>query len=67
MRITVEGDDVSIMPIQSRTECLPELKAGYILKDLWNIHRNGVFFKALPEKGLIQKAKGFKSSKKSKQ
>ena len=65
-RITGEADDIPRMTIQSWIERLPELNADYELKDIWNMDQLG-FFKALPEKGLVQKLKTCKGGKKSKQ
>ena len=55
------------MTIQSWIERLPELTAECELKDIWNMDELGLFFKALPEKGLVQKSKKCKGGKKSKQ
>ena len=66
-RITGEADDVPRMTIQSWIERLPELTAEYELKDIWDMDELGLFFKALPEKGLVQKSKKCKGGKKSKQ
>ena len=66
-RITGEADDIPRMTIQSWIDCLPELTAEYELKDIWNMDELGLFFKALPEKGLVQKSKKCKGGKKSKQ
>ena len=40
---------------------------GYKLEDIWNIDETGCFFKALPERGLVEKGKKAKGGKKSKQ
>ena len=66
-RITGEVDDIPRMTIQSWIERLPELTAEYKLKDIWNMDELGLFFKALPEKGFVQKSKKCKGGKKSKQ
>ena len=63
----VEADDIPRMTIQSWIERLPELTAEYELKDIWNMDELGLFFEALPEKGLAQKSKKCKGGKKSKQ
>ena len=55
------------MTIQSWIERLPELTAEYELKGIWNMDELGLFFKALPEKGLVQKSKKCNGGKKSKQ
>ena len=47
-------------------ERIPELVRGYKLGDTWNIDELGLFFKLLPDKGLIEKAKSKKSGKKAK-
>ena len=62
-RITGEVDDIPRMIIQSWIERLPELTAEYELKDIWNMDELGLFFKALPEKGLVQKSKKCKGGK----
>ena len=51
------------MTIQSWIDRLPELTAEYELKDIWNMDELGLFFKALPEKGLVQKSKNVKEVK----
>ena len=62
-RITGEADDIPRMTIQSWIERLPELTAEYELKDICNMDELGLFFKALPEKGLVQKSKNVKEVK----
>ena len=47
-------------------ERIPELVRGYKLEDIWNMDEFGLFFKLLPDKGLIKKAKSKKSVKKVK-
>ena len=48
-------------------ERIVELTEGYKLEDIWNMGETGRFFKALPEKGLVEKDKKAKGGKKSKQ
>ena len=48
-------------------ERIVELTEGYKLEDIWNMDETGCFFKALPEKGLVEKGKKAKGGKKSKQ
>ena len=58
------------MTIQPWIERLPELTTGYELKNIRNKDGSGLFFKAfkaLPEKGLVQKSRNCKGGKKSKQ
>ena len=66
-RLSGEGDEVPATTIEAWQERLPELIDSYELKDVWNMDETGVFLKALPEKGLTQKAKGARGGKKSKQ
>ena len=43
-----------------------EVVKGYEPRDIWNMDETGVFFRALPERGLVEKktkAKGGKHSK----
>ena len=65
-RITGEADDVSVSTVRSWIERLPELVKGYKLEDVWNMDELGLFFKLLPDKGLIEKTKSKKGGKKSK-
>ena len=65
-RITGEADDVSISTVRSWIERLPELVKGYKLEDVWNMDELGLFFKLLPDKGLIEKTKSKNGGKKSK-
>ena len=46
---------------------MPELTADYELKNIWNMDELGLFFKALPEKGLVDKSRNCRGGKKSKQ
>ena len=65
-RITGEADNVSIPTVKSWIERIPELARGNKLEDIWNMDELGQFFKLLPDKGLIEKAKSEKSGKKAK-
>ena len=65
-RITGEADDVSIPTVKSWIKRIPELARGYKLEDIWNMDELGLFFKFLPDKGLIEKAKSKKGGKKVK-
>ena len=45
---------------------IPELVRCYKLEDIWNKDELVLFIKVLPDKGLIEKAKSKKGSKKAK-
>ena len=55
------------MTIPSWIEPLPKLTTGYDLKNIWNMDELGLFFKALPQRGLVQKSRSCKGGKNSKQ
>ena len=66
-RITGEAVDVPRARIQFWIERLSELTSDYQLKDVYGIWMKQVFFfKALPEKGLVQKTNVCKGGNKSK-
>ena len=44
-------------------ERINELIEGYSMENIWNIDKSGNFFKALPDKGLIEKGKQVKGGK----
>ena len=48
-------------------ERLPEVLQGYAKRDIWNLDETGVFWKALPEHGFVQKGRSCKGGKKRKQ
>ena len=52
--------------MKSWIERIPEIVRGYKLEDIWNMVELGLFFKLLPDKGLIEKAKSKKGRKKLK-
>ena len=66
-RITGEADDIPKMTIQPWIERLPELTSGSESRNIWNMDELGLFFKALAEKGLVEKSRRCKGGKKSKQ
>ena len=66
-RIVGEAGDVSAETITSWMERISELIEGYSLENIWNLDESSCFFKALPEKGLVEKGKQAKGGKKSKQ
>jgi len=68
-QLTVSGEsgDVSGATVDSWKERLPEVLQGYAKRDIWNLDETGVFWKALPERGFVQKGRSCKGGKKSKQ
>ena len=60
-------DDIPKMTMQSWIERPPELTSGYELRNIWNMNELVLFFKVLPEKGLVKKSRRCKGSKNSKQ
>ena len=66
-RLCGEADEVSTTTIQAWIERLPELCQDYEPRNILNLDELGLFFKALPEKGLAEKTKKSKGGKKSKQ
>ena len=65
--ITGEADDIPKMTIQSWIERLSVLTSGYKVRNIRNMDKLGLFFKAVPEKGLVEKLRRCKGGKKSKQ
>ena len=66
-RLCGEANEVSTTTIQVWMERLPELCQDYEPRNMLNLDELGLFFKALPEKGLAEKTKKSKGGKKSKQ
>ena len=66
-RFTGEVDDIPKMTMQSWIELPPELTSGYELRKIWNMNELVLFFKVLPEKGLVEKSRRCKGGKNSKQ
>ena len=62
-----EAGNVSEETITSWIERLEELNTGCSSENIWNMVKSGCFFKALPDKGLVEKGKQAKCGKKSKQ
>ena len=56
-RIVGEAGDVSTETVTSWMERINELIEGYYLENIWNMDESGCFFKALPDKGLVEKGK----------
>ena len=48
-------------------ERIQELTEGCSSENIWNMGESGCFFKAQPDKGLVEKGKEAKGGKKSKQ
>ena len=66
-RIVCEAGDVSTETVTSWMEKIKELIEGYSLENIWNMDESDCFFKALPDKGLVEKGKQAKGGKKLKQ
>ena len=66
-RLCGEADEVSTTTVQAWIERLPELCQDYEPRNILNLEELGLFFKAFPEKGLMEKGKKTKGGKKSKQ
>ena len=62
-----EAGDVAEETITSWMERIQESIEGYSSENIWIMDESGCFFKALPDKGLIEKGKEAKGGKKSKQ
>ena len=62
-----ETDEVSAITVQTWIEQLLELKQDYEPRNILNLDKLELFFKALPGKGLMKKGKKIKDGKKSKQ
>ena len=62
-RIVDEAGDVSTETVSSWMERINELIEGYLLENICNMDESGCFFKALPDKGLVQKGKQAKVAK----
>ena len=60
-----EADEVYTTTLQAWIERLPELSQDYEPRNILNLDELGLFFKTLPEKGLAEKTKKSKDSKKS--
>ena len=65
-RICEGGDDVPIVTIKAWLERLLDIIKYYEPCNQWNMNELGLFFKALPDKGLVKKKKSSKGGKKSK-
>lgn len=65
-RVSGESGDVSDVTVESWLERLPSILAGYEVQDVWNCDETGLFWKALPDKGLAEKGKACRGGKKIK-
>ena len=65
-RVTICGEsgDVCGNTVASWKERLPEILNGYAKEDIYNLDETGCFWRALPVKGLVKKAKNVKVGKK---
>ena len=63
-RIVVEAGDVSTETVTSWIERINELIEDYSSENIWNRDESCCFFKALPDKGLVEKGKQEKGGKK---
>lgn len=52
--------------MESWLERLPLVTEGYEARDIWNYDETGLFWKALPDKGLAEKKKAYNGGNKSK-
>ena len=66
-RTVGEAGDVAEETITSWMDRIQESTVGYSSENIWNMDESGCFFKALPNKGLVEKGKEAKGSKRSKQ
>ena len=66
-RLCGEAGKVSTTTLQAWTDQLPELFQDCEPQNILNLDELGLFFNALPEKGLMEKRKKTKGGKKSKQ
>ena len=49
--------------VTSWMERINELIERYSLENIWSVDESGCFFKALPDKGLVEKGKQVKGGK----
>ena len=56
-RLCRETGEVCTTTVQAWIERLPELCQDYEPQNILNLDKAGLFFKALPEKGLMEKGK----------
>ena len=61
-----ESGDIRTDTAESWKERLPQILEGYKAEDIWNVDETGCFWKALPNKGMVQMKTECKGGKKSK-
>ena len=61
-----ESGDASGVTVSFWKERLPEIVRGYDKKNIYNLDETGCFWRALPERGFIEKGKRCNGGKKSK-
>ena len=64
--ISGEAGDVDVTTVKAWMERFPEITQGYALKDIINMDELGLFFKTLPQRGLVQKGKKGRGGKQCK-
>ena len=64
-RIVGEAGDLSTEKVTSWMERINKLIEDCSLENIWNMDESGCFFKALPDKGLVEKGKQAKDGKKT--
>ena len=67
LKVCGESGDVSGATVDSWKKRLPQILEGYDACDIWNLDETGVFWRALPDKGLSEQAKQCRGGKKCKQ
>ena len=65
-RVAICGDsgDVSGVMVSSWKERLPKIVRGYDKKNIYNLDETGCFWRALPERGFVEKGKRCNGGKK---
>ena len=64
--IAGEAGDVPVTTVRAWMERLPELTKDYLPENILNMDELGLFFKALPQRGLVEKGKKGRGGKQSK-
>ena len=65
--ISGEAGDVREETVDSWKERLPEILEGWEPQNIWNLDETGQFFRALPNKSLVEGSKNCTGGKKSKE
>ena len=66
-QIVGDAGDVTVETVTSWMEIIQELNKEYPSENIWNMGKSGCFFKALSDKGLVEKGKKANGGKKSTQ